>query len=130
MNADKLNVLKKNLQEVQLRLLQQVNSELDSISDVRRSAAGADEVEADDDLNMQLAQLNGNGLKSIDEALVRLKNGEFGICEGCEKEIPFARLEVLPWTTRCLKCQARVESRQRFHGDESDWKKVSDDLED
>lgn len=124
MNAEKLDRIKKNLQEVQLRLLQQVNSELEAVS----SAIGADEVEVDDDLNMQLAQLNGNGLKSIDEALIRIKSGSYGVCEGCEKEIPFARLEVLPWTTRCLKCQARVESRQRFHEDDSDhWKKVKDE---
>jgi DnaK suppressor protein len=124
MNAEKLDKIKKNLQEVQLRLLRQVNSELNAVS----SAIGADEVEVDDDLNMQLAQLNGNGLKSIDEALIRIKSGSYGICEGCEKEIPFARLEVLPWTTRCLKCQTRVESRQRFDSDDSDhWKKVKDE---
>jgi len=124
MNADKIERIKKNLQEVQLRLLQQVNSELETVS----SAIGADEVEVDDDLNMQLAQLNGNGLKSIDEALIRIKSGSYGVCEGCEKEIPFARLEVLPWTTRCLKCQVRVESRQRFNGDDDDhWKIVKDE---
>lgn len=44
-------------------------------------------------------------LKSIEEALERIKKGGYGICSNCKKNIPTKRLEVLPETDRCLKCK-------------------------
>ena len=31
----------------------------------------------------------------------------FGLCDECEEEIPWARLEALPYTTLCTACQAK-----------------------
>src|SRR4029078_3773990 len=38
------------------------------------------------------------------EALNRLDNGTFGICESCGQSIPSARLEAIPFTRFCVKC--------------------------
>ena len=40
----------------------------------------------------------------IEEALARIKNGSYGICESCGKTIPKARLNVLPYTPDCVQC--------------------------
>src|SRR5262245_49077448 len=42
------------------------------------------------------------------ERLARDPDG-FGFCEDCEEEIPFARLEVLPFATLCAACQAKLD---------------------
>ena len=43
-------------------------------------------------------------LKLIEEALVRIKDGTYGICEDCGATIPKIRLNVLPYTASCVHC--------------------------
>ncbi|MEG6566224.1 TraR/DksA C4-type zinc finger protein [Thermoanaerobacterium saccharolyticum] len=43
-------------------------------------------------------------LRQIDDALSRMANGEYGICNHCHKEIEMERLEALPYTPLCAKC--------------------------
>jgi DnaK suppressor protein len=40
----------------------------------------------------------------VQEGLLRLENGEFGLCAGCGEPIPFERLLVFPETLRCASC--------------------------
>ena len=40
----------------------------------------------------------------IDNALLRIKAGEFGICKNCGEDIPAARLEVVPYAEYCIDC--------------------------
>ena len=51
---------------------------------------------------------------AIDAALERSKKGEYGICEHCGREIPFERLEALPYTTVCTEC-SREEEKEEQH---------------
>lgn len=46
-------------------------------------------------------------LRKAGNALERLDQGEYGICESCGVAIPIARLEVLPYTTLCVECAQR-----------------------
>lgn len=45
------------------------------------------------------------------EALERLRDGSYGICEECDEPIAPARLSALPEVTTCLACQRRREAR-------------------
>lgn len=45
----------------------------------------------------------------INEALERLEDDEYGICQNCEKEVSPKRLEAVPWARYCLNCQELVE---------------------
>ena len=47
-------------------------------------------------------------LSKANRALERVDAGTYGICETCGKAIPIERLEVLPYTTLCVECAARV----------------------
>ena len=42
----------------------------------------------------------------IQEALQRLENGEYGICEECGEEIGIGRLKARPVTTLCITCKS------------------------
>lgn len=46
-------------------------------------------------------------LRKAENALERLNEGAYGICESCGTAIPIARLEVLPYTTVCVECAQR-----------------------
>ncbi len=49
-------------------------------------------------------------LEKIEQALVRLNEGRYGLCEECEEEIGFARLKARPVATLCIDCK-EVEER-------------------
>ena len=49
-------------------------------------------------------------LKHVEDALGRIEDGEFGICEECGRSIGMKRLDAVPWTPNCRDCQEEVES--------------------
>jgi len=48
-------------------------------------------------------------LQMVDGALARLREGSFGECISCGKEINSKRLEAVPWTRHCIACQEKLE---------------------
>src|SRR5437588_10756067 len=55
-------------------------------------------------------------LKKIDDAMARIENGTFGICEICEEEISVKRLEARPVTTMCIRCKEEQEKQEKSYG--------------
>ena len=53
-------------------------------------------------------------IKKIDDALLRIRNGSYGICEMCEEEISVARLKARPVTTFCIRCKTRMEAVEKL----------------
>jgi len=48
-------------------------------------------------------------LTLIDEALLRIDDKEYGLCQNCDKEINAKRLAAIPWARFCLDCQELLE---------------------
>ena len=48
-------------------------------------------------------------LNQINEALSRIENNEYGVCEVCDGPIRPERLEALPYTNRCFSCASELE---------------------
>jgi DnaK suppressor protein len=48
-----------------------------------------------------------NTLKDVEEALTRLDDGTYGICEVCGQPIGEARLEAMPTARRCITCASK-----------------------
>lgn len=48
-------------------------------------------------------------LRLIEAALHRIHDGSFGVCVACEEEIQARRLQAVPWTQFCLRCQEEIE---------------------
>ncbi|MCU1245158.1 MAG: transcriptional regulator, TraR/DksA family, partial [Acidobacteria bacterium] len=46
---------------------------------------------------------------AIEEALVRVKEGTYGVCTNCGNVIGDKRLQAVPWTSHCIDCQELVE---------------------
>ena len=46
-------------------------------------------------------------LQYLNEALVRIENGTYGICLSCGEEIPYERLEAVPITQHCVPCKVK-----------------------
>jgi len=44
-------------------------------------------------------------LREVEEALLRVQEGVYGICQECEEPISPKRLQALPWAKFCVRCQ-------------------------
>ena len=60
----------------------------------------------------QLASKSGRLIYHIDEALRRIKDGNFGTCQQCGKEISRARLEAVPHARMCIACKEKEEQQK------------------
>src|SRR5207302_5703450 len=56
------------------------------------------------ELMMSMSTNDRQLLESIDAALDRIENGEYGKCANCGEPIQEKRLEAVPWARHCLKC--------------------------
>ncbi len=64
-------------------------------------------------LRVSFARRYSDIIRQIDQALVRVDEGDYGICEECGEEIGKKRLEILPFTPYCVHCQKRLEEESR-----------------
>lgn len=69
--------------------------------------------ERDRDIHLILSDRDRQKLQHIDEALARIADGSYGICEECELDIAEERLKALPFTHLCVTCQADLEKEVR-----------------
>jgi len=89
--------------------------------------------ERDREINYLLTDRDRGKLQSIDQALERIEEGTYGICENCEGEITSERLKAMPFTRLCVQCQSERETeakRNRRADDSSAFRRIgSSDLE-
>jgi DnaK suppressor protein len=65
---------------------------------------------ADADLHIRLHQGDAHLLRAVQDALSRITQDRFGVCETCGSLISKARLEAVPWTRVCRDCKEREQS--------------------
>jgi len=66
--------------------------------------------DAEAELQITLHQTDSRLLRAIEEALGRIRQGKFGVCQVCKQPISNARLEAVPWTHLCRECKERERS--------------------
>jgi len=81
---------------------------------MHQADAGSDAY--DRDFALSILSQEQNSLYEIDEALKRIEDGTYGICEISNKPILRARLEARPFTRYTVECQAELEKRQHVSG--------------
>lgn len=81
---------------------------------MHQADAGSDAY--DRDFALSILSQEQNSLYEIDEALKRIDDGTYGICEISNKQILRARLEARPFTRYTVECQADLEKRQHVIG--------------
>jgi len=94
--------------------LEEINEEIGSERDGGNAGVGNHMAEGasstfDHERNLALIGNLTRTLELVDAALKRLTSGTYGNCEVCGNPIDRARLEALPYASRCVKCQTRLE---------------------
>lgn len=62
------------------------------------------------ELNLALQERMERKVEQLEDALARLDEGDYGICESCQQPIDPERLEALPGTTQCIRCARGAQS--------------------
>jgi len=81
---------------------------------------------AQHEINSQLAEVESKELGYIENALERMRAGQYGVCEGCSIRIPLARLNALPYATLCIDCQRDNERDGGANSADADWGRLID----
>ena len=113
MDKKKLETFKKKLETRQQELRRTVvrneqdgrSADEDSAQDIADRAANSYTKE------FLFSQSNNDRqlLQMVEGALSRIREGTFGECVSCGKEINAKRLEAVPWTRHCIECQEKLE---------------------
>ncbi len=94
-------------------LLQEVSQSMKAESDHLKHEIGDfyDQASSDRDreLSLMLADREREKVILIDDALKRIENGTYGICDSCDEVIDKERLMAMPFTKLCLSCQEDLE---------------------
>lgn len=69
-------------------------------------------LEGEQGLTLRIRDRERKLITKIDEALGRIHDGTFGLCEECGGDISVDRLKVRPVTTLCIECKAEQEQRE------------------
>jgi RNA polymerase-binding transcription factor DksA len=105
--------LTEHLPEFRAALEQQRRFRLEQLHELDEASAGASP--AVDDVHDQVSEILRAGaataLTEVDDALDRLRAGTYGTCERCATHIPYERLEILPMSRYCMRCQHALETR-------------------
>jgi DnaK suppressor protein len=70
--------------------------------------------ESDRSFELRIRDRERKLINKIKEALERIDNGSFGICEMCEEDISEARLKARPVTTLCIDCKIEQEKKEKL----------------
>ncbi len=71
------------------------------------------------ELDARISMRQHRQMKEIEEALERIKHGEYGICEECGEPIPEQRLRLFPAARLCVRCQEEYDQFEKLREDQS-----------
>lgn len=73
--------------------------------------------ETDRSFTLRLRDRERKLIRKVREALTRIEDGTYGLCEECGEEISVARLKARPVTTLCIKCKSKQEKEEHLRGE-------------
>ncbi len=118
LTREQLEELKKKLEERRDVLRKQIRDELLKADEERYSELAGqvhdpEEASVADmlvDLNLTTIEMHVKELREVEDALARIRDGDYGTCIDCGAPIGFARLQAYPTALRCIQCQDRWEA--------------------
>ena len=88
---------------------------MNALGDTSQLADEIDVIQINEDREMSFAtrSLLVERANRLAEALERLRDGEYGVCQECDEAIAPARLKAMPEVMTCVRCQDRLERMTR-----------------
>jgi DnaK suppressor protein len=85
---------------------------------IEKTPDALDEVQLAGERELAIRNLDreSNLLRNVRAALHRIDDGSYGVCLHCEEDIKIKRLDAVPWTRYCIRCQEAAD-RHEFESD-------------
>ena len=106
--------IKHDLEEQRSALNRSIRSlgtsrDADAGREIVKDPYGAASMTHDDEVAATMADRRSRQLREVTAALEDINAGRYGICRECDEPISKARLKVMPFATRCVPCQSKLE---------------------
>lgn len=98
--------------EEQVRDNQAAALEMSAADDGVKDSVDMSLHDVNQEIQLRLGERESQIVADIDQALLRIDEGTYGLCARCGKEIPERRLEALPTARYDAECQARIEANE------------------
>jgi DnaK suppressor protein len=81
---------------------------------IEKTPDALDEVQLAGERELAIRNLDRESslLRSVRGALARIEDGSYGVCLHCEEEIKPKRLDAVPWTKYCIRCQEAADRHE------------------
>jgi len=119
MEKEIVEKFKQQLIEKREEILNEAGKTLSEMTDQNQNVPDPNDratIESGRSFELRIRDRERKLLSKIEEALERVAEGEFGICEDCGEEIGLKRLEARPVTTLCIDCKTIQETKERSQG--------------
>jgi DnaK suppressor protein len=112
MNQTDLEKYKKALEDKQAELSLGLRNR-DDIA-IEKASDTIDEVQLAGERELAIRNLDreSNLLRQVRDALARFADGSYGVCMHCEDDIKPKRLDAVPWTKFCIRCQEAADRQE------------------
>jgi len=117
MEKSKLEEFRLILQEQMDQLLRDADKTVSEMNDEKTNFPDPTDrasLESDRNFELRIRDRERKLINKIREALDRLEEGEFGVCDSCGEEIGEARLRARPVTTLCIDCKTEQERQEKI----------------
>lgn len=119
MDKERTAVFRKQLEDMRDTILNEAGKTLSEMTDRHDNIPDPNDrasIESDRSFELRIRDRERKLLSKIEEALERIGEGEFGICDSCGEEIGQKRLEARPVTTYCIDCKTKQEQQEKAQG--------------
>ena len=119
MNRSDLNMFRDLLNERKRDLIIEASRTVDGMEDSRDEISDPTDrasLEGNRTLTLRIRDRERKLITKIEEALGRIDDGSYGVCEECGGVIAVERLKARPVTTLCITCKAEQEEAEKRRG--------------
>ncbi|MBI4774590.1 MAG: RNA polymerase-binding protein DksA [Deltaproteobacteria bacterium] len=119
MEPEKLEYYRKLLHQRMDELFRSAETTVTGMTDTKENFPDPTDraaLESDRNFLLRIRDRERKLIQKIREALLRIDEGTFGICERCGEPISDKRLEARPVTTLCIECKERQEAVEKARG--------------
>lgn len=119
MNKRDLKFFRELLEERRVELLREAERAVDGMIDDKENFPDPTDrasLESNRNFMLRIKDRERKLVSKIDEALKRIEDGSYGLCEECSEEIGVERLKARPVTTLCIDCKNAQEAQEKKQG--------------
>jgi len=121
LNAKQIEAFTEQLNEWRLELEGGLNNSMHSMHREEQASfpdpTDQATMESDRDFDLRIRDRERRLIRKIDQAMGRIKDGSFGVCDSCGGDISSKRLQARPVTTLCIDCKTAQEIEERTRTD-------------